>query len=51
MKGGDIMREIKNISFQNLGKRELLKAPVWWIGLIGYICIAIYYYVKSNPAQ
>ena len=47
------VRSMKNykseeLSFEALGKRELLKGPVWWLGLAATVTAAAYLYCQQT---
>ena len=42
------MHDIQNISFEELGERELLKGAAWWVGLIAVVAAAAHAYCAST---
>jgi hypothetical protein len=46
--GGEKMHDIQNVSFEELGERELLKGGAWWVGLIAAVATAAYAYCETT---
>lgn len=42
------MHDIQNVSFEELGERELLKGGAWWVGLIAAVATAAYAYCETT---
>lgn len=41
------MDSLLNVSFEELGERELLKGGVWWLGMIAAVSAAAYLYAQT----
>ena len=41
------MNDLQNVSFEVLGKRELLKSFAWWLGLAITVATAVYVYITK----
>ena len=45
------MDNVQKPSFQELGKRELLKGAVWWVGLVAAMSGSAYMYCKQTGIE
>jgi hypothetical protein len=42
------MYKMEELSFEALDERELLKGPVWWLGLCAAVTTAAYLYCEQT---
>ncbi len=45
------MHDVEELSFHELGERELLKGPIWFLGLLVTLVTAAYTYCQQGLAS